>query len=1147
MDEVLREASRTPETARSVLTFLIADVRGYTQFTVEHGDEAAAKLAMRFAAAAHQVVSVREGRVVELRGDEALAVFSSTRQALWASIELNAYFARESEVDGAPQIKIGIGLDAGEVIPVDGGYRGAALNLAARLCSLAGPGEILATETVTNLVRKVDGLTYVDRGSAQLKGFSDPVKVLGIQTSEETKPAAGNDSRLPPIPHFVTVSAIAPDERGVLQQSAETRGQVLPIGGFLGSLPDGPLVGREWDLREVLATVDAAAAGQGETVLLAGEPGAGKTRLAQEVTLHLRNRGFLIAAGRCYEAEQSVPYYPFLEALSGAYTAAPVQLQRDAAHRWPYLSILLPNHLGVQEVAGGGQEEQRLFFAVASFIEAIAEVAPVAVLLDDLHWADPATLKLLLHLARHARSSRVFMLGAYRDVEVNRRHPLERTLRELDREGLAHRLPVRRLDQEGTAALMAASMGEEEVSTEFSGLVYGRTEGNPFFVQQVMRALVERGDVYREDGHWERKAVDAIEVPESVRSVIGQRLERLSEQTQEILAEASVLGQTFAFEELAGVGEWSAQRSETDIERALDEAQNIGLVRELSRDLYGFDHALTQQALYRELSSRQRRRLHGAAGEAIEALPERKRQRRTAELARHFLEGDDLPRALTYTLAAAEEAAKVFAHEEAESHFRTALELAREVADRAQEARALAGLGSVLAVLGRYAEARPVLISASDLYRAGGDREAEMRAEAEIGRVYLRLGEGDTGIARLSAALAEAHERGDPGPGSPALAAATSILARLYWIKGDLDASLATATLAADLARAAGDNHILAEAETRRGTVLQSMGRAEESLATLENAMVIAEEAGALDVLTSAANNATVGYYLNGEWDRAESYQRRALAASERYGDPDNLAFMLRGLAFVLIGRGEWGEARELAERAVRLSDAVGDAWGRPYVLTALAYLNVFEGRLDEATVQVDEAWQSAQDHDDVTAMSTVCWGQSWLSLLRGQPEQVIARAQPLLDNPRIDLMYRLILRELVARAWIDLGDSVRAEALARQAVEGSREDGSDLLEAVALPTLGLALARQGRRAEATEAFEHAIDLSRPMPHPFNEAIARYEWGCMLADAGDPRGAREQLDIALILFRGLGAVPFVERSERALASLPSADETRIPG
>jgi tetratricopeptide (TPR) repeat protein len=797
----------------------------------------------------------------------------------------------------------------------------------------------------------------------------------------------------------------------------------------------------------------------------------------------------------------------------------------------------------VQEVAGGGREEQRLFFAVASFLEAIAEIVPVALLLDDLHWADPASLKLLLHLSRQTLSKRIFILGAYRDVEVNRRHPLEGTLRELDREGLMHRLAVRRLDQEGTAALMAASVGQEEISGEFAGLVYGRTEGNPFFVQQVMRALVERGDVYREGGRWERKEVDAIQVPESVRSVIGQRLERLSEQTQEVLAEASVLGQTFAFEELVGIGERSSQRAETDVESALDQAESVGLVREVSRDVYGFDHALTQQALFGELSTRRRRRLHQAAGETIESLPERKRQRRTAELSWHFLQGDDRPRAAAYTIAAADEAMAVFAHDEAESRYRSALELAAETDDKSLEARAQSGLGSVLQVAGRYAEALQILIRASSLCRELGDREAEMRAEAEIGRVYLGLGEADQGLDRLEPALAGANQRGNPRPGSRGLAAATSILARLHWMKGDLDASLSAATQAADLARAAGDNRVLAEAETRRGTVLQDMGRAAESRVTLDNAISIAEEAGALDVLTSAANNAAVGYCNQGQLDRAVAYGRRALAASERVGDPDNLAFMLRGLSFILIFAGNWQEAREHAERAVRLSDAVGNSWGRPYVLSALARLNILQGRWDEATLGLDEAREMSQTRGDLTLMSVLCWTQAWLSLLQGQPEQVVRSAEPFIDNPKIGLMYRLMLRGLVAHAWIELGDESSAETLARQVVESAREEGLNLEEAWTLPTLGYALARLGRSVEAREVFEKAIELSRPMPEPFNEGLTRHEWGRMLADTGDAAGAWEQLDAALTLFRRLGAVPFIERSERALASLSNMSRT----
>ena len=971
MGEVLSEAFGAPETVPSVLTFLIADVRGYTQFTVEHGDEAAAELATRFAAVARQVVSARGGRVLELRGDEALSVFSSTRQALWASIELQAHVAEEAATDDAPPMRIGIGLDAGEAIPVEGGYRGAALNLAARLCSLAGPGEILATETVTNLARKVDGLTYADRGTSQLKGFADPVRVLRIETSDGPDKVSATDMHR---------------EEADPAGTQEVRGQVLPIGGFLGSLPDGPLVARETDLDQILADINLAAAAQGKTVLLAGEPGAGKTRLAQEVTLHLRNSGFLIAAGRCYEAEQSVPYYPFLDALAAVYAAAPARLQRDAARRWPYLSILLPNHMTVQEVAGGAQEEHRLLFAVASFIEEIAEHSPVGILLDDLHWADPAALKLLLHLARHTRSSRVFILGAYRDVEVNRRHPLEGTLQALDREGLMRRLAVRRLDQHGTAALMASTMGQEEISGEFAGLVYGRTEGNPFFVEQVMRTLVERGDIYREDGRWERKAVEAIQVPESVRSVIGQRLERLSEQTQEVLAEASVLGQTFAFEELVGIGARSSQRAETDVERALDEAEGVGLVREVSPDVYGFDHALTQQALYGELSTRRRRHLHQAAGESIESLPDRKRQRRTAELSWHFLQGGDLPKAAAYTVAAADEATAVLAHEEAESRYRSALELSAETDDRPLEARAQLGLGSVLQGIGRYDEALRMLIPAASRFRELGDREAEMRAETEIGRVYLGLGEASHGIPRLEMALAAASENGELRAGSRALAAATSILARLHWSKGDLDASLVAATRAADLARAAGDNRVLAEAETRRATILHNTGHLEESRATVESAIAIAESAGALDVVYVATNNIAVSFWTEGRMDRAESYVRRSVAASEKLGDPDRVAFALHVLALMVFTRGNWKEGRELAERALRLSDAFGNSWGRPYILWSVAALNVFEGRWDEATQLLDDAQRIILTTEDVTAEIQVCCTRAWLSLLRGQP-----------------------------------------------------------------------------------------------------------------------------------------------------------------
>src|SRR5438309_995738 len=181
-----------------IRTFLIADVRGYTLFTQERGDEAAAKLASRFAAVAREGVEARGGSVIELRGDEALAVFSSARQAIRAAVELQDRFVEETEADPTLPLGVGIGLDAGEAVPVEGGYRGGALNLAARLCGQAGPGEVLASYEVVHLARKVEGLKFIDQGTVHLKGLADPVRVTRVVPETTEDPARTFSSILAP-------------------------------------------------------------------------------------------------------------------------------------------------------------------------------------------------------------------------------------------------------------------------------------------------------------------------------------------------------------------------------------------------------------------------------------------------------------------------------------------------------------------------------------------------------------------------------------------------------------------------------------------------------------------------------------------------------------------------------------------------------------------------------------------------------------------------------------------------------------------------------------------------------------------------------------------------------------------------------------
>ena len=490
VDEAVAQARTHPGKHAAVRTFLFVDIRGYTGFTVERGDEAAAALAVTFAAIARESVAARDGEVIELRGDEALAVFSSTRQALQAAADLQGQFAEECRRVPSRPLNVGIGLDAGEAIAVEGGFRGGALNRAARLCGLAGPGEVLTSDAAIHLAGKIDGLIYRDRGTAQLKGFADPVRIFSVLAESTETDAADTDA--------------APS---INKDSVQPRS--LPIGGFLGSLPAGLLIARKQEMDVALRVVEEVQRGSGRLLLLAGEPGVGKTRLAQEITLAVRDRDFLIAASSCYEARQSSAFFPFLDVVASLYALAPASLQIQVRERWPYLAALLPSENFPAPPAASGSEgsQDRLLWSVSGFIQAIADRGPVALLLDDLHWADSSSLELLQHLARQTRSDRVLLLGTYRNVEVNREHPLEETLRELERQGVLERISLHRLPLQGTRELMAAALDEPEIGEEFAGLLYERTEGNPFFLQQVLRDLVERGAVYRQDGQWTRKNI----------------------------------------------------------------------------------------------------------------------------------------------------------------------------------------------------------------------------------------------------------------------------------------------------------------------------------------------------------------------------------------------------------------------------------------------------------------------------------------------------------------------------------------------------------------------------------------------------------------------------------------------------------------
>lgn len=1089
------EAEKSPSDQALIRTFLAADLRGYTRFTAQHGDERAVDAARIFEESARQAVETHDGSVFKTAGDQVLATFASARNAIAAALELQSRMAQLAGPDST-MLEAGVGLDAGEPVQENGDFRGQAVNLAARMCSLAAGGEVLGSNTVTNLAGRIEGVAFTSRGHAQLKGFEQPMAVMAIAPESEAYQAISGP-------------------------------QSLPIGGFLGALPSGEMIGRAAELQRLAAVIEGVNAGTGQLVMLMGEPGVGKTRLAQEATIVLRDRGFLVVAGRCYEPRQSTPYLPFLEALGDLYLTCSPKVRDGVTRQWPYLAHLLPEHNLPLPRSEGTDERDRLSRAVAGFVTAAATERPVAILLDDLHWADEASLDLVQHLARHTRSSRVLILGTYRDVEVQRSHPLSKALRDLNREQLVDRLPIRRLPEEAAADLIRTTMDEAEVSREFADRIYANTEGNPFFTVEVLRTLAERGDLFRQGGRWERRTMEEIVIPESIRDAIGERIGRLSEETQGLLAEASVLGQSFGFEELVRVSD----RTERETEDLVQDAVTAGILLEEPDDGYAFDHALTQQTLYAELSPRRRRRIHLAAAEAIETSPNA--ERRVADLAHHFVAAEDTVRALKYSVKAGDQAESLFAHAEAEGHYRAALELAEEGGDAATEAHVLEKLGRVLTERGRYEEAREPLERSMRRYGDASDEPGTIRAAVQLGAVHRSAGSTEEGITVIQE-LVDRLEKQDRSAEALEL---YIVLETLFFASRRYEEGLKVAELSADLARALGNQGALGRAEVGRGTELGMLGRGREGLAAIEAAIPLSEAAEDNGNLARALDNASVFCQERGELYKARTFAERNLAFKERIQNPWSLAISLISCGSTNRVIGDWDQARTHFARGESLVASLGFSLYRLGLLLELATFRLDEGTLGEARALAEEVLTAADAHGDLESTRGAQTTLAQVDLLEGRPERALQRMDGFGDRPGLVETGVTLGLPIVAMAYLECGNLDAAEVTVDEAIRRARTGELRLFEAEALVVRGRLMSERGRWEEAEHDLQQAIDMAAAMPYLHLRARALYERGLMEGRSGNNAWARETLQETREIFERLGALPYISLTEQALEAL----------
>jgi class 3 adenylate cyclase len=694
-----------------VLAVLFADLVDSTRLLVELGDrgvELSKKLADRLAARTTE----RGGVVTKELGDGLMATFPSAGAAIDAAVDLQQQtwlLAREEEAN----LELTVGISIGDLSPRgDGDWIGLPAVEAARLCSAASAGQILATDTALALARRTSDATAL--GALELKGLDDPVPTSSIGWEP-------------------------------------VHDESLPAPAALTAALEGPFVGRGDALAELTDAWKRAAAGQGGVVLVAGEPGIGKSRLAAELATRARDAGAVVAYGHCDDSK-GLAYEPFVEATRYLLAYSDV----DAP---PGLERLLPE-LAKQRASDPMDPELarlQLLDAVKQTLVDTTARSPLVLVLEDLHWANESSLAVLRHVLDGIETSPLLVVATYRSTEVDRRHPLGALLADLRRGAPASRVSLDGLAVDEIEELLEARAGHEldDAGRDFAVDLHAETGGNAFFLREVLTHLVEVGAIERRDGRWSAAHPDQVALPEGVRDVVGRRLSALRPDTNEVLAVAAVVGRTFDVRVLETV-------LDRDVIPSIEQARLAGLVRESGRvTAFQFTHALVQETLLAELSALRGAKLHAAVSDALASLPHD--DDRLLEIAKHAIDGApfvDLDRLATWVNGAGEQLYFGGASDEAVALGERALDALDDLGFEATPAIAdmVSGLSGAQWWDGDRERAQATARRAVEMAEHTGSDEAFVTAVGALGRTV------PFGVdAQLSALLPEAVRRAEPG------------------------------------------------------------------------------------------------------------------------------------------------------------------------------------------------------------------------------------------------------------------------------------------------------------------------------------------------------------------------------------------------